>query len=105
MVICRVVGVLEMPLFIGISVLSFLTLSMIYIFDISMNNELILSFNIISPFFGVVYIVIGGFFNSPIRIGTGLLLTLISTIDLGIPEPLHSSIQIFLVIIGALTPI
>ncbi len=94
-----------MPLFIGISVLSFLTLSMIYIFDISMNNELILSFNIISPFFGVAYIVIGGFFNSPIRIGTGLLLTLISTIDLGIPESLHSSIQILLVIIGALTPI
>ena len=94
-----------MPLFIGISVLSFLTLSMIYIFDISMNNELILSFNIISPFFGVAYIVIGGFFNSPIRIGTGLLLTIISTIDLGIPESLHSSIQILLVIIGALTPI
>ncbi len=105
MVICRVMGNLEMPLFIGISVLSFLTLSMIYIFDISMNNELILSFNIISPFFGVAYIVIGGFFNSPIRIGTGLLLTLISTIDLGIPESLHSSIQILLVIIGALTPI
>ena len=36
---------LGMPLFIGISVISFLTLSMIYFFDISMTNDLLLNIN------------------------------------------------------------
>ncbi len=94
-----------MPLFIGISVISFLTLSMIYIFDISMSNDLLLNINTISPFIGVAYVAAGGFFGSPIRFGSGLSLAFISTLDLGIPESLNSSLQILLVIVGALTPI
>ncbi len=70
---------LGMPLFIGISVISFLTLSMIYFFDISMTNDLLLNINSYSPFIGVAYVAAGGFFGSPIRIGTGLSLAFIST--------------------------
>ncbi len=95
---------LGMPLFIGISVISFLTLSMIYFFDISMTNDLLLNINSFSPFIGIAYVAAGSFFGSPIRIGTGLSLAFISIFDLGIPESLNSSIQILLVIIGALTP-
>ena len=94
-----------MPLFIGISVISFLSLSMIYIFDISMSNDLLSNINRISPFIGVAYVAAGGFFGSPIRIGSGLSLAFISIFDLGIPESLNSSLQILLVIVGALTPI
>ncbi len=94
-----------MPLFIGISVISFLTLSIIHIYDIGISDDLLLNINSYSPFIGVAYMAAGGFFNSPVRIVTGLSLAFISTFDLGIPESLNSSAQILLVIIGALTPI
>ena len=94
-----------MPFFIGISVISFLTLSIVYILDIDVSTDILLGIDSFAPFFGVAYIAAGGLFRSAIRIGTGVSLTLISAVDLGIPESLNSSIQILLVIIGALTPI
>ena len=94
-----------MPYFIGISVISFLTLSIVYILDIDISNDILLGINSFSPYVGVAYIAAGGYFRSPIRIGTGASLAFIGAVDLGIPESLHSSIQILLVIIGALTPI
>ncbi len=70
-----------------------------------MSNDLLLNIKTIFPYIGVAYVAAGGFFGSPIRIGSGLSLAFISTFDLGIPESLNSSLQILLVIVGALTPI
>ncbi len=94
-----------MPVFIGISILSFVTLSILYILDIDISNDVLLSINSFSPYFGIAYVAAGWLFGSPVRMGTGLSLAFIGVVDLGIPESLHSSIQILLVIIGALTPI
>ncbi len=94
-----------MPFFIGISVISFLTISIIYIYDISISSDLLAGINTASPFVGVVYMVAGWFFGSPVRMATGLSLAFISAVDLGVPESLNSSMRVMLVIIGALTPI
>ena len=94
-----------MPFFIGISVISFLTISIIYHFEISISDDLLVGINTVSPFVGVAYVAAGWFFGSPVRMATGLSLAFISAVDLGVPETLNSSIQVMLVIIGALTPI
>ena len=94
-----------MPLFIGVSVISFITLSIIYIFDITISNDILLGIKTVSPFVGAFYVAAGWIFGSLVRIGTGLSLTFLGAVDLGLSESLSSSAQILLVIIGALTPI
>ncbi len=94
-----------MPIFIGISVISFLILSIVYVLDINIPNDIFLGIDSFSPYVGVAYVAAGGVFRSPIRIGSGVSLAFISAVELVIPESLNSSLQILLVIIGALTPI
>ena len=94
-----------MPFFIGISVISFISLSIIHVLDIEISSDILSGITTFSPFIGAIYVVAGWLFGSLVRVATGLSLTVLGAVDLGLPETMSSSAQILLVIVGALTPI
>ena len=94
-----------MPFFIGLSVLSVLTISLFQYFEISISSEILASIISFSPVVGLAYILAGWIFGSGIRIASGVSLVSLGTLDLGIPESISSWLHIVIVLIGALTPL
>ena len=94
-----------MPFLVGLSVLSVLVFSITHYLGISISSEILSSIIPYSPILGLVYIVAGWFFDSGVRIASGVSLVSLGTLDLGIPETFNSWLQLAIVVIGALTPI